>query len=114
MRSRLPDHVSIGHVHVGVLVCVPHVALEGPFRGGRLSLAGNEEREEEPDDATNDRAPILDLVVPVVEFLDIPLFGNEGVGEGSRPRVSAEALSEASERGCLRRTPDPWGACRYP
>ena len=78
-----------------MLVCVPHVALEGPFRGGRLSLAGNEEREEEPDDATDDRAPVLDLVVPVVEFLDIPLFGNEGEEGGEQ----TEDVSGGTQRG---------------
>ena len=73
MRSWLPDHERIEYVHVGMLVRVPHVALQGPFRSRKRSLVGEEEREEEPDDAADDRAPVLEVIVPVVELLDIPL-----------------------------------------
>ncbi len=80
--SSLSGYQRTQHIHVGVLGCVPHVALEGPLRDRDQSVFGDEERKEEPGDTADDRAAVLELVVPVVELLDIPLLGNEGEGAG--------------------------------
>ena len=69
---------------IPLLIYVIQGESEDPFcRRGRVR---NEEREEVPCDAADDVAPVLELVVAVVELLDVPLRDKrdgEGAQDGS-------------------------------
>ena len=77
-------------VHVGVSLRVAFVALDGPLRCGRvLDLVVEEDGEETSVNVADDVPAGLELVVPVLEFLRLPLPNDwitKGISE-QYPRI---------------------------
>ena len=99
------DRGPLEHAHETVALARPaFVGLEDPLGRRGHSLVLDEEREEVPVGAADDRAPVLEAVVAVGELLDVPLHNGWRAGDISKPVLVAREAVRPCEGRCSPRT----------